>query len=91
MFNNAKVVVSLDGKKFDVCSKFQLTGISDGDHNLKVYEAKSCINPYNQSTSQRLVPIYSGNIYLAKNKKTTCIINKYHQKEIKLKAINQSI
>lgn len=91
MFNFNKVVVSLDGKKSDVCSKFHISGISEGDHRLKVYQAKQYINPYNQSTSQRLIPIYSGKIYLAKSKKTTCIINEYHQKEIKLKTINHSI
>jgi hypothetical protein len=91
MFNHKKVLVSLDGKKFDICSKFQLSGISEGDHLLKVYQAKQYINPYSKSTSERLIPIYSGKIYLAKNKKTTCVINEYHQKEIELKTIIQSI
>lgn len=90
MFNHDKVVVSLDGKKFDVCSKFHLSGISEGDHQLKVYKAKQYVNPHNQSSSERLIPIYTGEIYLAKNKKTTCIINEYHQKEIKLNTTNHS-
>ncbi len=85
MFNNERVVVNLDGKQFDTCSKFQLSGVSEGDHHLKVYQTKRYVNPYNKKTSERLIPIYSGGIYLAKNKKTTCTINKYHQKEIKLK------
>lgn len=85
MFNRNKVVVSLDGQKFDICSKFHLSGILEGDHQLKVFEAKQYTNPNSQTKSNRLIPIYSGKIYLAKNKKTTCIINKYHQKEIKLK------
>jgi hypothetical protein len=85
MFNHNKVVVSLDGKQFNICSKFKISGVLEGDHHLKVYQAKQYINPYNQSKSERLIPIYSGKIYLAKNKKTTCTINKYHQKEIKLK------
>jgi hypothetical protein len=85
MFNNERVVVNLDGKQFDTCSKFQLSGVSEGDHHLKVYQTKRYVNPYNKKTSERLIPVYSGGIYLAKNKKTTCTINKYHQKEIKLK------
>tara|TARA_Y100001968_G_scaffold74022_1_gene65439 strand:+ start:82 stop:423 length:342 start_codon:yes stop_codon:yes gene_type:complete len=85
MFNNDRVVVSLDGKQFDVCSKFRLSGVSAGDHQLKVYKAKQYINPNNHSISERLVPIYSGKIYLVKDQKTTCIINKYHQKEIEIK------
>tara|TARA_Y100000746_G_scaffold91683_1_gene77918 strand:- start:165 stop:506 length:342 start_codon:yes stop_codon:yes gene_type:complete len=85
MFNNERVVVSLDGKQFDTCSKFKLSGLSAGDHQLKVYKPKRYINPINNSISERLVPIYSGNIYLVTDQKTTCIINEYHQKEIQIK------
>tara|TARA_B100000401_G_C52796658_1_gene716272 strand:- start:318 stop:659 length:342 start_codon:yes stop_codon:yes gene_type:complete len=85
MFNFDKVVVCLDGKQFDCCSKFKLSGISAGDHQLKVYTAKQYVNPNNQTISERLVPIYSGNIYLAKDQKTTCVINEYHQKEIQIR------
>lgn len=85
MFNHDRFIVSLDGRQFDCCSKFKLSGISAGDHQLKVYTAKQYINPKNHSISERLVPIYSGNIYLVKDQKTTCVINKYHQKEVKIK------
>ena len=63
MFNLNKVVVCLDGKKSEVCSKFQLSGISEGDHKLEVYRAKQYINPYTQTKSQRLIPIYSCLLY----------------------------
>ena len=85
MFNFDKVVVCLDGKQFDCCSKFKLSGISAGNHHLKVYKARQYVNPDNQTKNERLVPIYSGNIYLAKDQKTTCVINEYHQKEIQIR------
>ena len=84
MFNHDRLVVTLDGKQFDCCSKFELSGISAGNHQLKVYKTKQYINPKNQVISERLIPIYTGSIYLVKEQKTKCIINEYHQKEVEI-------
>jgi len=85
MFNQERILIKLDNRQFQSCSKFKLSGIPAGEYQLKVYTPKKYINPKNFSINERLVPIYSGYIYLAKNQKTTCIINKYHQKEIIIK------
>lgn len=84
MFNHAQVIVSIDGKQFDACSKFQLEEIKAGDHDLKVYQQKKYINPIDLSISERLIPVYSGDIFIVDNKCTSCIINKYHQKEVSI-------
>lgn len=84
MFNHSQVVVSIDGKQFDACSNFKLNEISAGDHDLKVYKPKQYVNPIDQSISERLVPVYSGEIFIADNKCTSCIINEYHQKEVRI-------
>lgn len=84
MFNHAQVVVSIDGKTFDACSKFTMDEIEAGDHDLKVYQPKQYVNPLDQSVSERLVPVYSGEIFIADSKCTSCIINEYHQKEVSI-------
>lgn len=85
MFNHTQVVVSIDGHKYDACSKFKLDDITAGDHQIKVYKPKQYINPLNNSVSERLIPLYSGDVFVADKKCTSCLINEYHQNEVYIK------
>lgn len=82
MFNHNQVVVSIDGKQFNACSKLKLTDLNAGNHKIQVFIPKDYVNPSNNKVSHRLIPIYSGSIYLADDKKTNCTINEFHEKEI---------
>jgi hypothetical protein len=84
MFNNKEVIVSVDGRQYEACSKFQLSGITSGKHKIKVFQTKKYINPLNQSVSKRLIPVYFGEVYVSDSKCTSCLINKYHQNEVKI-------
>lgn len=85
MFNHDKVVVCIDGKQFNKCSKFKLTNLKEGNHQLKVFKPKQYINPMSQKVTERLIPIYTGTIFLVNEQKTNCIINEFHQKTIEIK------
>ena len=84
MFNFDKVVVCIDGEEFNKCSKFKLTNIASGEHLLKIFKPKTYTNPYNQKVSERLIPIFSGTIFLLKKQITNCTINEFHEKKIKI-------
>jgi hypothetical protein len=85
MFNNKEVVVSVDGRQYEACSKFQLKDVTSGDHKIKVFQTKKYVNPVNQSVSKRLIPVYFGEVHISDSKCTSCIINEYHQNEVKIK------
>ena len=80
MFNHNQVVVCVDGKQFKACSKLKLTDLKAGNHKLQVFIPKDYGNPNNKKVSHRLIPIYSGTIYLADRQKTNCTINEFHEK-----------
>lgn len=84
MFNNREVVVSVDGHQYDACSKFQLNNVESGEHSIKVYQTKKYINPINQKVSKRLVPVFSGEVFVSDSKCTSCVINEYHQNEVRI-------
>ena len=63
-----------------------MSGLSSGNHQLQVYKPKQYINPSTNAISERLVPIYSGNIFLAEKQSTNCTINEFHEKVIILKS-----
>tara|TARA_B100001094_G_C17928949_1_gene669774 strand:- start:503 stop:847 length:345 start_codon:yes stop_codon:yes gene_type:complete len=85
MFNNKEVVVSVDGMQYDACSKFELKEVSSGDHQIRVYQTKKYVNPLNQTVSKRLIPVFYGEVHVSDNKCTSCVINEYHQNEVKIK------
>ena len=84
MFNNREVVVSVDGHQYDACSKFQLNNVESGEHSIKVYQTKKYINPINHKVSKRLVPVFSGEVFVSDSKCTSCVINEYHQNEVRI-------
>lgn len=82
MFNLDKVVVSLDGKQFSASRKFRINDIAAGDHQLKIYKPKKYLNPKNNSISERLIPVYSGSVFVADKSCTACTLNEYHDKVV---------
>jgi hypothetical protein len=75
MHDYSKFIVYLDTVEYDACDQISISSLLPGPHQLRVFKKKEYFN----SSFSRLVPVYSGNITLVKNKCTTCVIDKFHQ------------
>ncbi len=84
MYDRKEILVSIDGESFNAISQLKLDNIEAGRHDLKIYTSKKYINPIDNSMSERLIPVYNGEVFVTDNQCTTCYINEYHEKEVRI-------
>lgn len=85
MHDYSDFVIQLDAVKYDACAEVSINSIQPGEHQLKVYKEKSYFNTSDNTTTVRLIPVYSGEVVILENKCTTCVIDKFHQNNIVIK------
>ena len=79
MHDYSRFVVYLDAIEYEVCDQISINALQPGAHQLQVYKQKKYFNSIDNSSSTRLISVYSGEITIVENKCTTCIIDKFHQ------------
>lgn len=79
MHDYSKFVVYLDAVKYDICDQISISTLKPGDHEIRVYKQKTYFNSLDNSSSNRLISVYNGEITILENKCTSCVIDKFHQ------------
>ena len=79
MHDYSKFVVYLDAVKYDICDQISISALKPGDHEIRVYKQKTYFNSSDNSSSNRLISVYNGEITILENKCTSCVIDKFHQ------------